>query len=408
MNARQLFFVNRFYWPEEPATALLLTDLAEALAQRGYDVTVITSHNGRPELAEREERNGVTIVRIRSSRRGLGSLVGRFADFATFSRGALRAATELSTAGDTLVFLTDPPMLGTWAVRSRALAGRAIIQWAQDVYPEIVSAVTGFGLLTPLKIFRNQAWRRSQACVALGQDMARLLRGNGVAPERVHVIPNWGPSGVRAMPANASPLRKAWELEGKFIVAYSGNLGRVHDLAPVLTVAERLRAESDLVFVFIGGGAQRQSLEQLAARLRLANVRFHPAQPRELLSEALAVADVHLVTLRSGCEQLVFPSKLYGIAAAARPVLYLGPECEIGRLVRENRFGASFTSEQLSEAAQTLLDWKRDRPSLTTLGQNAHTFSQQFGRLELAVESWDRLLQTLAPTNSSVRPLSSP
>ena len=61
-------FLNRFYWPDEPATAQLLTDLAEALAARQVTVVVITSHPDNPAVPAEETRRGVHILRVRGSR----------------------------------------------------------------------------------------------------------------------------------------------------------------------------------------------------------------------------------------------------------------------------------------------------------------------------------------------------
>src|SRR5207237_1247771 len=151
-------------------------------------------------------------------------------------------------------------------------------------------------------------------CVTLGSDMAAVLADAGVAVKKISLAPNWAPAGLAPASANAAAaLRDEWGLREKFVVAYSGNLGRVHDLDPVLDLADALRADARIAFVFVGSGAQRAALEAAATRRGLANVHFRPPQPRARLAESLAVGDVHLVTLRPDCARYVFPSKLYGV-----------------------------------------------------------------------------------------------
>src|SRR5206468_3558862 len=112
----------------------------------------------------------------------------------------------------------------------------------------------------------------------------------------------------------------------------------------------------------IGDGAQRAELEAEAARRGLPNVSFFPTQPRAQLAETLGVGDLHLVTLRPGCERLVFPSKLYGIAAVDRPVLFIGPpDCEIARIVATNGLGIIATRDDVPETAARILQLAHDQ-----------------------------------------------
>src|SRR5688572_14258279 len=109
----RIVFVNRFYWPAEAATAQLLTDLAEALAERGHEVVVVTSRT--PRGAESEEvRRGVFAVRVGTTHWAGRGLTGRCADYLTFLAGAASWLLRKLRAGDRLVAMTDPPMLGAF------------------------------------------------------------------------------------------------------------------------------------------------------------------------------------------------------------------------------------------------------------------------------------------------------
>ena len=83
------------------------------------------------------------------------------------------------------------------------------------------------------------------------------------------------------------------------------------------------------------GGAQRARLEREVLRRRLSNVHMRPYQARERLAETLGLVDLHLVSLNPKLEGLIVPSKFYGVAAAARPTIFIGaPDGEIARLPR--------------------------------------------------------------------------
>jgi hypothetical protein len=401
-----LIFINRFYWPDEPATAQLLTDLAEGLAATGERVTVITSHNGRADLPGEELHQGVHILRVRSTRWGQKNLAGRTLDFTAFSLGALVRLARIARPGDTVVVMTDPPLLAILATPLARWRGARVVHWVQDIYPELATALTDAKWLQILRPLRDRAWRRAVTCVVPGDDMAAYLAGRGV--EKIAMIPNWAPAGLTPRPPGAADaLRDAWGLRGKFIAAYSGNLGRVHDLMPLLDLAAALQAETDIVFVFIGDGAQRNALEIAAQKRGLNNVRFFPAQPRTQLAETLALGDVHFVTLRPGCEPLVFPSKLHGIAAIGRPVLLVGPrDCALARLVTGHGMGAAFTREETALLAETIRSLHGDPARQRAWSEAAEEFHRETGGVERAVADWRKLLHT-APTDIENRlPLS--
>ncbi len=384
----RVFFINRFYWPDEPATAQLLTDLAEALAARGHDIHIVTSGPAHVAVPATETRNGVTIHRV-SSQRGSKPFA-----FLSFALRALWFLFHVPKSGDTLVLLTDPPLLNIPVALISLVRGLRTLHWVQDIYPEIALALTDHRWLALTRPLRNAALRRAHAIVTLGSDMAAHLILQNIPPARVHVSPNWCPANLApTSPEAIATLRAEWGLSEKMIVAYSGNLGRVHALAPVIDLAAQLQLEHDIAFVFIGHGAQKHALQTRARELALDNVHFLPPQPRTSLATSLAAADVHLVTLHEDCSACVFPSKLYGITAAARPVLFIGPaRCEVAQLVSEHEMGAAHAPDEIAALADTLRAWRDQPTQRSTYALNAARFSETSPSLEASADLWARLL----------------
>jgi colanic acid biosynthesis glycosyl transferase WcaI len=156
-----------------------------------------------------------------------------------------------------------------------------------------------------------------------------------------------------------------------------------------------LRNDRGIVFVFIGDGAQRAALVSESKRRELTNVLFKPSQPRARLGETLALGDLHLVTLRAGCEHCVFPSKLYGITAIGRPVIFLGPpQCEIARLIADRRFGFAFAPTEVEAIAASICSLRDDPSVRDQFGAAAAAFAAAGGGIDAAVSEWDRLLTT--------------
>jgi colanic acid biosynthesis glycosyl transferase WcaI len=393
----RLVFINRFYRPDEPATAQLLTDLAEGLAARGYEVVVIASLPARAGVARSEVQRGVRIERVRSLRWGSHGAVAKALDFGSFYAVALGKLIRTVRRGDVVIALTDPPLLGIGAWLAARLRGARIIHWVQDIYPEIAAVLSDHRWLLAFRGPRDVSWRRAEACVTLGEDMAAVLRAAGVAKDKIRVAPNYAQADLRPQPPEAAEAWRAqWGLTGKFVAAYTGNLGRAHDLDILLDVAARLVSEPRIALVFMGGGPQGAALRAEAARRSLSNVQFHPQPPRAQLATALALGDVQFVTLRPGCEPYLLPSKLYSVAAVGRPVIFIGPPiCEVAGLVTRHGFGRAFAPGQAAALAEALSDLSRAPEECARLREAAARFAREGGGSQAAVATWDGILQGL-------------
>ena len=391
-SSPRIIFVNRVYWPSTAATAQLLTDLAEGVAARGWEVHVIAA-GGTPAA-----HNGVTIHRTGGSDRH-GGLLSRTVNYGRFRRAAQRLLARLVQAGDVVVVMTDPPLLAAAVTDIAVHRGGRVVHWIQDIYPEILTAHLGTLVtlpLAPLRTLRDVAWRSASCCVTLGDDMRQQVADRGVPADNISVIPNWAPRELHtpAAPETVASRRAAWGVADRFVVAYSGNLGRVHEFAAVLAAAEQLKARSDIVFLFIGAGARFEEVRRAAHARGLDNVRLLPPAPRADLPATLAAADAHLVTLKPGFARLVYPSKLAGVLAAGRPVLFVGPaDGEIARLIAREKCGAAFAPTEGTALAATLTAWQADPATLAPLGRSARAAYERQFTLSAALARWEALLR---------------
>jgi glycosyltransferase involved in cell wall biosynthesis len=341
-----------------------------ALAARG-------AYLGGEKLARSEVYRGVRIVRVACTSLGKGSIARRLLDYGSFYVSAAARALTLSRF-DCVVAMSTPPLVAALGAGLSVVRRTRFVYWLQDVYPELA---VHFGVMRPRSFaartfdaLSRSTLRQARAVVVLGEAMAERVRAKGVAPERVHVIPNWADGdGIRPIPSEANAFRREHGLEGKRVVLYSGNMGRAHDLHTVLGAARQLRDRSDLVFLFIGDGARRGEVE--AAARELPSIRLLPYQPRQRLAESLSSGDVHLVTQDAGTVGLIEPSKLYGVMAAGRPVVFIGPrETEAARTIAAEHMGEVVENGDVAAAVAAIVKLVTDP---IQAGRAAHT---AFGR----------------------------
>jgi glycosyltransferase involved in cell wall biosynthesis len=398
----RLLFVNQFYWPDCAATAQMLADLCEHLARAGHEPHVLCSRGHyagpqSPRVPRHEVHQGVHIHRLRAwpeARRQRHRLVQDL--LFHISAGTRTLATAWRY--DAIVSLTTPPLIGVHGALARCLGLTRHVTWCMDLYPDIAMAMHVLperGIAASLlRAVARWSLRRSDAVVALGQCMADRLRGQGLRDDRIAVIPVWAPESGRA--DQADDLRRQHDLAGKFIVMYSGNAGMLHTFDSICAAALALRDDPRFAFVFSGGGRRLQEIEAFRDRHQLGNVRVLPYAPREQLASWLAVGGVHLVTLRQGMQGLALPSKLYGILAAARPVIFIGPDdSDTARTVRDADCGHVLDPRD-SGTLVTTLRQLADNPALCRdLGTRARLAHDQHHTAPHRTVQWLTLLQNL-------------
>ncbi len=399
----QMLFINRFFHPDQSATAQLLTDLAVGLATHGIGVTVLTGRlgylGGVTTLPNEEQYQGVTVRRVWSTRFGRLSPLGRLLDYLSFYLSSAWTA-GLAKGVDCLVVLSDPPMLSVLAALLGRLKRWKTICWLQDVFPEIAvrAGLLQEGLLTRLLRWAAQ-WSlgMSDRVIVVGRCMERRLLAVGLQPDRVVLISNWA-DGNHLIPVAPGEnwFRKQQELEGKVAIMYSGNLGVVHETESLIPVIRRLSAMPEVCVLFVGEGQGKTRLEDWVCTERLENVRFVGYQAKEHLRYSLSAGDIHLVTLRAEMEGLSVPSKVYGIMAVGRPVVFIGPEkSEVAALVRDAGCGEVFAPGESEKAAQAILDLARDCHRRERLGLAGRRYFEHFLDKHFAIQRFYEVLKQM-------------
>lgn len=407
----RIIFVNRYAWPDEAATSQLLNDISLWLADKGWEVIVMAANqlytDPKKRLPQTEDHQGVRMERLSTTRFGRNNLLGRAVDYLTFYAGISLKLLFYLRRGDVLVAKTDPPLLGVPLSLVASLRGAALMQWCQDLFPEIAFAPRARqsalwrALQAPLRWSRNLSFRLSERLIVLGEDMADFVKAQcPSAKERVSILQNWSDDqAIQPIAREDNPLRKAWGLDGAFVVGYSGNLGRVHEYETFLAAAQLLKNEDDIRFLFIGSGALRQKMEKdLPSELR-PRFLFQPYQPRSELSHSLCVPDVHWLCLHPLYRDYVFPSKYYGILAAGRPMLFIGDaHSHLAQEIEAESLGYSIQTGDAETLAARIRSMKNNRESLLAMGYKARQHCEQHHLFTQRAAAWHTLLQSITQT----------
>ncbi|MEY4827780.1 MAG: hypothetical protein RLZZ288_1331 [Planctomycetota bacterium] len=400
----KVLLLNQVFWPDVAATAQHGHDLGRYLAQHGVQVTALASRSLYSETGKALPReggvDGIRIVRAGQSRFGKAALAARAFDFVSFYLAALWRAIWLPRQ-DIVVCFTTPPFIAFVGILLRWLKGTKVVCWTMDLYPDVpvAAGVLRRGSLahSVFDAVDRFSLRHADRVVVLGRCMQQRLLEKGVDPKRMEVINVWADGDeVSVRPIEGNALRTAWQVGDRFVIEYSGNFGIGHDGETMYRAMQATRADDSIRWVIVGGGTKRGELEAFVQAHDIVNAVLKPYQPREALGELLSLGNVHLVSVAENFSGLLVPSKFYGVLAAARPVLYVGPrESEVARVIEESQCGLVIEQGDSAGLVKAIETLHADPQLAQAMGRRAReVFERTFTR-SLACERWLRLLQNV-------------
>ena len=303
---------------------------------------------------------------------------------------------------DIVVVTTDPPLISVIVDVIVRLRGATLVNWLLDIYPEMAERL-GFRLakgwrLHFLRFLRNISWKNAKMNVVLGERMLDFVIEQGIPKNKICIQPNWEDGtliqGIDVDQDNA--LKKEWLLEDKFVIGYSGNMGRAYDFNTLLKVAKLLEIEEKIIFLFVGNGYYRPYIEEVICKDNLKNVFLKPYQPPEKLKESLSIPHIHVLSTLTYLEGLLVPGKLYSAMAVGRPIIFIGDEQgEVARTITRFNCGRVVPIGDTQALIKMILMLYNDRSLCETFGRNARlAFTQHFDKA-IAMQRWHALLESI-------------
>jgi colanic acid biosynthesis glycosyl transferase WcaI len=375
----RITFLNQFFWPDTAATGQLLADLCRAIAAEQGEATAICGGSvyGVPDTTAPPRARILRASLVPFSR----SPLHRLFSYGSFVAGAVWNSYRIKRP-DIILTLTTPPLISVLGRMIKLMRGCRHYIWEMDVYPDIAvdlevldrdSMLTGIiGLLA------DWSRRNADGVIVLGDDMKARLIARGIPEDRIFVAENW---------ADGSEITPRPFREGPFVVHYSGTLGLAHDVDTIAGAMDCLRNDSRFHFVFAGGGARREYLKNYCQERGIKNVTFRPYCSRGELGASLAEGHVGLVTQLPQTSGSIVPSKTYGIMAAGRPVLYIGPsDTTPARNIRSYGCGWRIDTGDIGGLVHLLRRLEIDREAVQNAGRRSREAFEQHYDLPIGVQ----------------------
>ena len=376
-----ILFLSDNFPPEVNAPASRTFEHCREWVRLGHQVTVITCAPNFPKGKvfagyrnkpwQSEEMDGIRVIRVWSYITANSGFVKRILDYQSFMATAVVAAWFVRKVD--VVIGTSPQFFTACAAFLTGWLKRVpYVFELRDLWPESIRAVgamhSSFWLdvLERLELF---LYRRAALVVSVTHSFKRNLVDRGIEAGKIAVVTN-GVDSTRFKPqAKDRQLEEQLGLSGKFVAGYVGTHGMAHGLETLLQAARRLQGEGtgrEVVFLFLGDGANKDRLVAEAEEMGLANVRFLDSVPKEQVARYWSLLDVAIIHLRkTPLFTTVIPSKLFECMGMGIPVLH-GVAGESAEIVLREGCGRVFAPENERELAE-LVCLLRDAPDLLSV-----------------------------------------
>ncbi len=397
------------YHPEPIGIAPLMTELAEGLVKRGHEVRVVTAMPNYPQrqiyegyrgkLFVTEEKNGVQIQRSFVWIRPQPNLLDRIMLDASFVLTSFVPAIKgwrpdvILTTSPSLPGCVPAALLG-W------LWGCPVVLNLQDILPDAaihVGLLKNKALIKVFQALEKFAYRTATKISVIADGFVDNLLQKGVKASKMVKIPNWvDVNFIRPLPKEDNAFRATHNLNGKFIVQYSGNIALTQGLETVIKAASKLCHIPDIAFVIVGEAKGLQRLQQECQEFGATNVLLLPFQPREKLPEMLAAADIGLVVQKKNVISFNMPSKIQVLLASGRALIASVPDNgTAARAINQSGGGKVVPPEDPQALADAILELYQAPELVNSLGYNSRKFAVENYSFDSALNQYESLFYTL-------------
>lgn len=442
----KICLLSLVFAPDGVSTSILMTELAQELQAQGHEITVLTTtphYNVEPEARKRQpltplwggllyksDLNGITVYH--ASIPVKGSRVGaRLFDYLRFHAISTLAGIFMLGKVD-LFFVPTPPLtigLSAWIL---SIFKRAPFVFnVQEIYPDIavsLGVLKNKGLIRFFEALEMWTYRRAGMISVISERFRNALLAKGVSNEKICVIPNFVDTDFIQPGPRHNDFSAKHYLDDKFVVLYAGNIGLTQGFETILATAKLMTVtwndrmmengsnplshnrsvvtpSSEIFFLIVGDGTRRAWLEKQLADGDYPNVILLPYQPRSVVPNIYATADVCLVPLKKETALGTFPSKTYTIMAAQRPVIASTDQAsELADLVKRADCGWVVEPEDVASLTQAILNAANHPHVSQEKGvQGYQHIRKNYGRQAVTL-MYDSLFKQMLPNGPTHQP----
>ncbi len=389
-----ILFLTDNFPPEVNASASRVYERARYWIEWGCKVTVLTCVPNFPEgeifqgydnkWVQEENIDGIRVIRVKTYMAPNKGIILRTLDYVSYMFMAIFFSYKVNKPD--VVVATSPQFFAGFAGWIVSLfKKRPFVLELGDLWPASIAAVGAMKskyVMKPLEALEKFLYRRADTIIPVTRSFKKNLEGRGIDPNKMTVVRNGVDLKIHR-PSDkkfVDSLRNELNLKGKFVIGYLGTLGMAHGLENVVFAAEKLKSNKDVMFLFVGNGAERDKLVQMVDDKKLANIMFIPRQPKNKISGYWGICDVALVHLKNNkVFSEVIPSKIFEAMAMRKPIIMVGPIGEATEIIKNEKVGLVVEPDDPAKLANAVLQMQNN-PALNNFATNSSDSAPRYSR----------------------------
>ncbi len=400
--------------PDGVSTAYLYADLVLELKKMGHEIEVLTTtphYNRVPSELERQPVSRKNILLHESTFEGVRVyhiplkkskyIFVRLLDFIRFHISAVLASVYIKKFD--IVLAPSPPLtIGVVAWILAKLKGGKVIYNVQEIYPDFAinqGMLKNKGVIRLLKGMEKFVYRKSAAVVTIDEIFHRIIHKRIPETHKFHIIPNFVDTELYTIGDRINDFSSRHGLNEEFVISYAGNIGYAQNWEPIVYAASRLK-DLPIRFVIIGDGVMKPWLEETIKSQQLDRILLLGYQPREMMPQINAAADIHTIVMNRGTDAEGFPSKIYTIFACGKPVIVsTAPTSPLGNFLREAGCNRRIELDDNEAYYQSILMAYENRAQLPEEGLKGRAFVEQHYSKKAIAAKYDSLIRQVMAEN---------
>jgi len=395
IEMRKYWFISEYYWPNNISTGNIITEIIDEFTKDNQASIISVGFN---KIRERN-KNTYTLRIKEGFRLNKNNFFQRGLRLLNFSVKLSIAVIKNIRRGDVIVTVTNPAFFLIFLAVFKRIRKFKYIIIAHDIFPENLVAgqyISCNSLLYKIiKCVFDYAYNKADIVIACGRDMQSTIKDKVTFKEKVHFIPNFAVTNMLyPIEKKDNRIVKKLKLENKFVVLFTGNIGRMQNIDNILETAEILKKNESIVFLFIGDGIYKDKVINYSKKNN--NILYMDKMDRKDASIFLNAGDIGLSSLLPNMKGVGVPSKTYSYMATGKPILaVMDSDSEIAMMIKEEDNGWVVEPDNPEQLAMLIIQIKEEYKQVKEKGKKSYELSKTKYSIENLTKQFVKTIKSI-------------
>ena len=378
-------------------------DLSKSLSKKGYEIRVVfTSGSGGPKSFIFENNDELfQTVDIKMPTINKNKYLMRWKQETEYGRNVV---DSIKSFNPDIVISANTPLAAQRKIMKYCKDNHVFfIFWLHDLIGIAASSILSKKLSFIGKIIgyyfkkiEKKLLKQSDHIIAIADDFAKIIKKWGINKDKITVIPNWAPIELIPVLPKINSFSLENKIDDKFVVLYSGTMGMKHNPYIISKAAQKLRDQSEFVFIVLTDGEGMRVLKEEKNRKNLSNLLLFPFQPINIFPHVLASADVLITVLNKEAGVFSVPSKVWSGYCAGKASILILPENNLAaKITNEISAGIVVPNCESDTLPDKIMELKNAPELRENYGKNARKYAEENFRIEKITDKFESIFESV-------------